>query len=218
MHRVVLAMVMCLAACSADREAAAPANPSTCGELQQRWHAAADDPSLAERIQAEYRGLACYDTCGHLSDPNSPCRPAVPSAPTSSSPPSSSVAGTPVTAPPFPSRLAGYAQLGTPTSASVRAFDDDTGSLVHEFPVTMNGCGNGLTTTRWRSVGGPVTAAIVDFVDEGAVVRRADIKKATTGVAGLLVSDHQCEQPVFFTEGSGLVDIAIEYQSWRAAP
>ncbi|HVF73818.1 MAG TPA: hypothetical protein VM938_02115 [Acidimicrobiales bacterium] len=121
-----------------------------------------------------------------------------------------------MTAPPFPSRLTGYAPDGAPTTASVRVYAEDEGSLVPDFPATMNGCGNGRSTTRWRSVGEPVTAGIISYIDEGA--HRRDATKLETGVAGLLTTDNQCEQPVFFSAGGGLVDVTVEYVHWRAAP
>lgn len=204
----LLASLVLAVSCSGNEPAGRDAAADTCASLHGRWNAAAAGSEEARRVQGEYEGLGCYGSCGELSGPMSCGAPGTTAT--------SALGQPPVTAPPFPTRLTGYAPDGTPSTASVRVYSEDEGSLVPDFPATMNGCGNGLSTTRWRSVGGPVTAGIISYVDEGAHLR--DATKLETGVAGLVTTDNQCEQPVFFGASGGLVDVAIEYLAWRAAP
>lgn len=103
---------------------------------------------------------------------------------------------------------------------TLRLYGDDKPILIHDFPVTMNGCSQGLSTTRWRSLAGPVTAAVTSFADVPEDVDPSDIRDVTSAQAGLVRTEHQCDQPVFLqrSESQGMVDVVIEYQAWRAAP
>lgn len=118
----------------------------------------------------------------------------------------------------MPSSIVGFTPHGAPALVNLRIFDG-TPTLIDGFPVTMNGCSQGRSTTRWRSLGGPVTAGITSFVDEPDNIDPTTIRDMTRATAGLIVTDNQCDQPAFLSEESaGLIDVVIEYQEWWATP
>lgn len=125
------------------------------------------------------------------------------------------------TAPPMPASVAGYAAAGATVLTTVRAFEQ--GNVIAPFHVAMNGCADGLTTTRWRSLGAEVR--VENYYGDpfqadplSIHVVLSQLSNPTTGLAGLTVSS-ACQQPIFFTlQPNVLVDVAVEYQSWTAAP
>lgn len=129
-----------------------------------------------------------------------------------------STTATVATAPPMPETIRSYEPTGPPVKTTVRLFDANTPTLVHVFPVTMNGCANGLSTTRWRSLAGPITAGATSFADDPENVNRSDIRGTTTAEAGLVQTTNQCDQPVFISAASGISDVVVEYQEWAASP
>jgi hypothetical protein len=62
----------------------------------------------------------------------------------------------------MPDAIPGYEPAGPPGRMTLRLFDDKP-KVIDEFPVTMNGCVQGLSTTRWRSLGGEVEAAVTSY-------------------------------------------------------
>jgi hypothetical protein len=124
----------------------------------------------------------------------------------------------PETAPPMPTSIVGFTPHESPVNVNLRIFDG-TPTPIDGFPVTMNGCSQGRSTTRWRSLSGPVTAGITSFADHPDNIDPTIIRARTTAQAGLVATDNQCDQPVFLTEKSaGPTDVVIEYQDWWATP
>ena len=125
---------------------------------------------------------------------------------------------TPNQAPAFPSQIPGYAREGAPVSLTTRAFAGQP-NYIPQFPSTMNGCDQAVITTRWRSLGGNVTAGNADGHFNGFPPPTAP-RDPQTGQAGL-IQGNQCEEPVFFLEPGplgSLVDVSVQYQVWRASP
>lgn len=193
-----------------------------CVSLRRRWNAVVDhDFESARQVQARYRARGCYALCGDLvEDTDTPRRETRCGDDAIIPKPDASPNPTAITAPPVPTAVRGYEPDGAPVKLTLRLYGDGTPILIQDFPVTMIGCSQGLSTTRWRSLAGPITAAVTSFTDDPENVDRSDIREAVTEQAGLVRTEHQCDQPVFLqSAGSqGMVDVAIEYQAWRAAP
>ena len=133
-------------------------------------------------------------------------------------PTTASGAVTPNQAPAFPSQIPGYAKQGKPVRLTTRLFTGQP-NYIPDFPATMNGCDQAVVTTRWRSLGGNVTAGNADGHFNG-LPPPTEPRDAQTGEAGL-IQGNQCEEPVFFLAPGALgtlVDVSVEYQVWRASP
>lgn len=192
-----------------------------CVSMRVQWNQVVDrDFEGAQRIQTRYRAAGCYSLCGDLvEDTDTPQRETrcgddaiIPNTVVGSD------RTTAATAPPMPGSIPGYEPLGPPVKLTLRLFEKGRPTLVDDFPVTMNGCSNGMSTTRWRSLVGEVTAAVTSFTDHPDNVDRSDIRERTTARAGLVRTEHQCDQPVFISSVDGIVDVAVEYQAWNASP
>jgi hypothetical protein len=127
--------------------------------------------------------------------------------------------------PMFPDVLPGW-RLEREWRRTVRAFTDSWTSLrtaddqfFHEYPATMNGCGNHRFRIRWRSIGGePVRFACGTIAGGiGTIVEKELANPEVQGWAQL----HGCGWPLwrYITQdnGSNLGDIAVEVQHWEAA-
>jgi serine/threonine protein kinase len=131
---------------------------------------------------------------------------------------STSAQPTPNTAPSFPTQIQGFSRQGPPVSLTTRVFAGQP-NYISDFPATMNGCDQAVITTRWRSLGGNVTAGNADGHFNGLPPPAAP-RDAQTGQAGL-IQGNQCEEPVFFLAPGPLgtlVDVSVEYQVWQASP
>jgi len=140
-------------------------------------------------------------------------------APASTSPATTATTVAPGTAPPMPASLPGFTKQGGVVDTMVRVFQGEGGSLVPDFPWTMNGCSQQTFTVQWRAEdGAPVTAGMTG--DEQPPVALGDVPRPTTAAAGLMQGDG-CSQPAFFFVNDPpdtLEDVAVAYQVWVATP
>jgi hypothetical protein len=143
-------------------------------------------------------------------------------APTSTAPPASTTSTSstlaPGVAPPQPATLAGFSKQGPVVQTMIRVFQGQGGSLIPDFPWSMNGCAQRMFTVRWRALGPAITAGMTQV--EQLPVALSDLPHPTTGLAALMQGDG-CSQPAFFFDTAPvdtLEDIAIDYQVWTAAP
>lgn len=112
-----------------------------------------------------------------------------------------------------------------PFGSTFRAYGGDAWSVVADFPRAMNGCDGGQARVSWRSLGGPLYAAVTDYPSEpdqqtfatpDAPVEGVDSEGWVTAEAdepaqeGTMVLN-ACEQPVFrTTETNVLEDFVLE--------
>lgn len=122
-------------------------------------------------------------------------------------------------APEFPVEMDHWTLQGQ-WSTMPRAFTDQwstaAGPEYDDFPATMNGCADQRFLVRWRVVDDEVEvrAAMVDTV--------GGVWKQTSGNAGWM-DLNGCYAPGFqlagpTSDGSTLVDVAVEVQQYRPAP
>lgn len=111
-----------------------------------------------------------------------------------------------------------------PFGSTFRAYGGDVWSTVADFPQAMNHCDSGQWRVSWRSLGGPLYAAVTDHQSDGeqtfatpdAPVEGVDSEGWVTVEAdepateGRLILN-ACEQPVFrTTETNVLEDFVLE--------
>jgi serine/threonine protein kinase len=124
----------------------------------------------------------------------------------------------PGTAPPQPDTLPGFSKQGPVVQTMIRVFQGQGGTLIPQFPWSMNGCSQRVFTVRWRALGPAITAGMTSV--EQLPVNLSDVPHPTTGLAALMQGDG-CSQPAFFFDSAPvdtLEDIAIDYQVWVASP
>jgi len=234
---VVAAAFLAGAVSGRDDDGATASAKARCVELREEWASVVTDFPAAQAVQRRYEGAGCRALCGDLvEDTDTPVRetrcgsdavdadaaPPVTPVTQPELPPeiSTPVATSTPIAPEMPSRIAGYEPNGPPVRLTLRLFDDQP-TVIDNFPVTMNGCGQGLSTTRWRSLAAEVEAAVTSSPADPSNPDPdpTDIRDVTVGRAGLVRTEHQCDQPVFTAKGAnGIVDVVIEYQAWTASP
>lgn len=238
---LVIAAAFLAGALSGNDDSASASAQARCVELRKEWASVVTDFSAAQAVQRRYDGAGCQALCGDLvEDTDTPVRetrcgddaveadvaPPLTTVAQRELPPetpaydSKPVATSTPTAPEIPSRIPGYEPNGPPVRLTLRLFDDQP-TVIDDFPVTMNGCLQGLSTTRWRSLAADVEAAVTSYPADPSNPDPdpSDIRDATVGRAGLVRTEHQCDQPVFTARGtSGILDVVVEYQAWTASP
>jgi hypothetical protein len=127
------------------------------------------------------------------------------------------------TAGPMPAAMPGFVEDGDSALEIIRVYSDHQGSVIWDFPATMNGGDNRHWVVRWRSLSVPVRVGLSAYdyphIHDPAPGDERPVDWVDSGRSGV-VDGPSHTQPVFVLAGPDgeLTDVAVEIQWWRAAP
>lgn len=130
-------------------------------------------------------------------------------------------------APPMPTQLNGWKQVGPLRSTQVRVFDSQEYSYPPEIGPSTNSCRDGFWTARWRVLNPAVVVRTTPFFtalaqESADPVGEPAFPEAVGARGAGYISGQICETPIFGwvsggSDGSTLADIVVEWQEWEPA-